>query len=128
MKSSISGLTGLVGLFGILVFLGSPIKAAGTEVSLAWDRNLAADVAGYNVYYGTLNRTYSQTINASNANGWTALHSAAACGHTEVVRLLLSLGANTNTVDRGGDTPLTMAVKKGHGAIVALLRAAGTWG
>jgi len=45
-----------------------------------------------------------------NEDGWTALHNAAAKGHTEIVRVLLSAGAQVNvTRATDGATPLRVA-------------------
>ena len=35
-------------------------------------------------------------------------------GHTETVRLLAELGANVNTPDNDGDTPVYVAAQEGH--------------
>lgn len=69
-------------------------------------------------------------IDHVNRLGWTALLEAIILGdggprHTEVVRLLLTAGADPNRADGGGTTPLAHAERRGFGAIAALLRAAG---
>eukprot|EP00123_Amoebidium_parasiticum_P010521 comp20160_c0_seq1/m.24950 comp20160_c0_seq1/g.24950 ORF comp20160_c0_seq1/g.24950 comp20160_c0_seq1/m.24950 type:complete len:969 (-) comp20160_c0_seq1:35-2941(-) len=51
----------------------------------------------------------------------TALHMAAAEGHIDVVKFLLSHGAEVNIVDRWGHTPLKNALDNHHKDIVALL-------
>src|SRR5262249_35727299 len=48
-------------------------------------------------------------INASNAAGRTALHGAAGIGANILVQFLVERGANVNTKDRGGYTPLAVA-------------------
>jgi ankyrin repeat protein len=52
------------------------------------------------------------------ANGWTALHSAAISGHRELARMLLDAGARTDGVvdGRAGSTPLAYALFYGHTA------------
>ncbi len=53
----------------------------------------------------------------------TALHAAAAQGDTELVQLLLLSGANPNSLNRYGETPLHLATEKGHtAAALRLLR------
>ena len=44
--------------------------------------------------------------NAVNKKGWTALHSAAACGNACVVQLLLKFGFEVDATDKRGETPL----------------------
>jgi len=51
---------------------------------------------------------------------WTALQSAAATGHEDVVKYLLSVGANPNSTDAYGQTPLYLAIKVARHAPSAL--------
>ena len=53
----------------------------------------------------------------------TALFIASQNGHTEVVRWLLEAGADANTVDHQGASPLYMAAQKNHDDVVRLLLA-----
>jgi len=53
--------------------------------------------------------------------GATPLVYAAQAGHTEAVKLLLSLRAQTDITTRKGKTALMVARDKGHAAVVALL-------
>ena len=53
----------------------------------------------------------------------TALFMASQNGHTEVVRWLLEAGADANTVDHQGASPLYMAAQKNHDDVVRLLLA-----
>jgi ankyrin repeat protein len=52
----------------------------------------------------------------------TALHSAVYNGHAGVVRALLVAGADPRIVNHHGETPLAMAVTRGHTECVALLQ------
>ena len=55
------------------------------------------------------------------ANGYTALHCAAHYGHTEICRLLLQNGANSNAATPNGVTPLHLAAGAGHTTVVVML-------
>ncbi|XP_065906869.1 uncharacterized protein [Dysidea avara] len=57
--------------------------------------------------------------------GDTSLHCAAQWGHLEVVKLLLSRGANVNSVNKSGDTPLHKAAQWGHRIIAERLLSKG---
>jgi uncharacterized protein len=62
--------------------------------------------------------------------GWTALIEAIILGdggrrHTNVVRTLVTAGANVNLADRNGDTPLALAKSRNYSEMVAILTAAG---
>jgi len=68
-------------------------------------------------------------VNHINHLGWTALLEAVILGdggprHTEIVRLLITHGADIHIADRDGVTPLAHAEWRGQRAIAALLRAA----
>jgi hypothetical protein len=52
-------------VFGLLT-LGLSSGLSAQSVTLAWDRNLAADIAGYRLYCGTASGVYSQTIEVGN--------------------------------------------------------------
>lgn len=61
---------------------------------------------------------------ATTEKGITPLHSAAADGHCEVMRMLIDAGANPNSRRSTGATPLYMAAQGGHvDAIKVLLGA-----
>ncbi len=55
----------------------------------------------------------------------TALACAVERGHTETVRLLIDAGADFETKDKSGNTPLMIAKSKGYQEIVKLLADAG---
>jgi hypothetical protein len=45
-------------------------------------------------------------VNAQDELGYSPIHAAVSYGHTEVIQYLLSVGANANLTDEDGDTPL----------------------
>ncbi|XP_078614471.1 death-associated protein kinase 1-like isoform X1 [Branchiostoma floridae x Branchiostoma japonicum] len=54
-------------------------------------------------------------------HGWTALHMASANGDTEMVKLLVQLGANVEAKDKNGWTALHWASRIGNTEVVKLL-------
>jgi|SRR5947209_14261834 len=56
------------------------------------------------------------------AGGATALHLAARYGHADAARRLLDAGAEPDAADDAGDTAVEVAIRHGHGELVALLR------
>jgi ankyrin repeat protein len=64
-------------------------------------------------------------VDVADANGWSALHHAAAKGHTTVVQLLLDARAAVNAAAADGCTALHRAACNGHTAVVQLLLDAG---
>lgn len=51
-------------------------------------------------------------VNAANNNGDTALHAAAALGYDSVIKFLVSKGAKVDVKNKGGRTPLMIALSK----------------
>ena len=64
-------------------------------------------------------------MDATDAEGRTALFFAAANGHADVVDLLLSEDADPNMANEQGGTALHWACVNGHGGVVAKLLEAG---
>ena len=60
-------------------------------------------------------------VDASDANGITALHRAAAAGELVAASVLIDLLANVNAVDNTGTTALHTACENGHTRLVQLL-------
>lgn len=67
------------------------------------------------------NLSTKDNVNRTLANGRTALHIAADCGHKELMEYLIDEGAEVNAVDKHGITPLISACGEGHIACVKLL-------
>jgi ankyrin repeat protein len=62
--------------------------------------------------------------------GWTALIESIVLGnggerHIATLATLVEAGANVNLADRSGDTPLTLAKRRGYAKMVKILEAAG---
>ena len=62
--------------------------------------------------------------------GWTALIESIVLGdggkrHVATLKALVDAGANVNLADRSGETPLTLAKKRGYKEMVAILEKAG---
>jgi ankyrin repeat protein len=64
-------------------------------------------------------------VNASQADGATALHWAAHWGDLETAGLLLAAGANPGLANRNGATPMFLACEGGSAPIIELLLKAG---
>jgi len=65
-------------------------------------------------------------------SGWTFLHQAAYAGNEAAVRVLVRLGASLSAPSKEGETARQVAAKRGHTALVAVMRdaevgASGLW-
>ncbi|CAM9533477.1 unnamed protein product [Ectocarpus sp. 13 AM-2016] len=69
--------------------------------------------------------TGSWNINQGTVNNWTPLIFAASMGHSSVLGILLSKGANVSIVTDTGVTALHVAVEGGHAAATRVLAEAG---
>jgi uncharacterized protein len=79
---------------------------AGTDVQRARsieERDLAVGTARYLLEHGA-------DVNAVGEFGWTPLHAASYQGLTDVIELLVSKGANLETKDKLGQTPLSISL------------------
>lgn len=61
-------------------------------------------------------------IMAKNHQDWTALHCAAAYGHTNIVKILIERGADTNHLTSSGSTALALATQYSHISVADLIR------
>ena len=71
------------------------------------------------------NRELADAADARNWQERPLLNLACACGHLEVVRALLDAGANADSADRSGFTPLHESCHEGYAVLVELLLARG---
>ena len=123
-RSSLALVLGFVAVCGIAVPAG--IKAASP---LAQTQQAASVAAAAN--RGDLREVRSLVeagadVNAARGDGMTALHWAALDGRTEMAVVLLEAGAVPDATTRiGGYTPLHLAARAGHGALVRRLLGAG---
>jgi ankyrin repeat protein len=62
-----------------------------------------------------------EELDQKDLQGWTTLHHAAYRGRIEVVDLLLSKGAQVQSKDATGRTPLMLAANRGHLAALSVL-------
>ena len=89
----------------------------------------AAAQLGHEAVVATLIKAGSPLDHVNKA-GWSALIEAIVLGegtprHLACVQALLAAGANPNLADRNGNSPLTLARKKGFAAIAAAIEKAG---
>lgn len=65
---------------------------------------------------------YPNDATKADCKGLTALHSAALVGNVDIVKFLLSEGANVDATDRWGVTPLVDATRMRHTKVVSCLQ------
>ncbi|HQO29420.1 MAG TPA: ankyrin repeat domain-containing protein [Accumulibacter sp.] len=110
---------------GKLAFVQRLVDAAGADINLyGWPPliyaafNGHADVADFLIKRGA-------DVNATTANGSSALLFAARFGHLEVVKVLLRAQADPNVINERGATAIDWALKTDNTDIADLLRQAG---
>lgn len=64
-------------------------------------------------------------LQAQDYDGWTPLHTASFFGRSDIVRLLISKGANANAMDKSGETPLHLVAAEGSIETAGILISAG---
>ena len=60
-----------LGFLLTLALVGSPTGALASKVTLAWDSSSDPNVTGYNIYYGSVSRTYTNLVNAGTTTSAT---------------------------------------------------------
>ena len=64
----------------------------------------------------------SANINICDYDGWTPLHWAASIGHTGMVNLFISNGANIGALSNTGRSPFSVARDNNFGDIIQILQ------
>jgi len=107
------------------------LKFDGIDVSiLSWDGQNAIHYASQLGYADVLTEILSKNkaldyINVQDEEKNTPLHLASKNGHTEVVQILISHGANVNIKNKDNFPPINFAAMRGHTQIVDMLIKAG---
>jgi ankyrin repeat protein len=104
----------------ILLLSVARLGAAGTDASLA-----VLVKAGNREAVRTLLRRSPEAVNVVEADGTSALHWAVRVADAQIVRMLLDAGANPNTANRRGVTPLLLAATNADAAMAVTLIKAG---
>jgi ankyrin repeat protein len=63
-----------------------------------------------------------QDVNTANEHDNSLLHFAAAFDYTEMVQMLVEIGANLSALNKYGGTPLDWAARKGHTNTVRVIQ------
>ena len=106
-------------LLDLLVAAGADVNGRGTD-GVATLPLLTAASLGRSDLVERLLRAGAD-VEGAFANGWTALHFAAASGDPETVAVLLAAGADPGAEDDEGNTPLAVALAHDSSATAALL-------
>jgi ankyrin repeat protein len=109
----------LVSRLGLVLLVASSVAAAQSNLRLV-------DVAK-NGDAEAVQRLLKQgvSVNATEPDGFTALHWAAQRGQTDIANLLIHAGANVNAADHYGVTPLSLGCTNGSAPMVGMLLEAG---
>jgi len=110
--------------------LALELGASARNVTSRYDGTalIAAAHLGHVEVVRTLIRAGAPLDHVNNL-GWTALIESIVLGdggarHTETLKALVEAGANVNLADRGGQTPLALARRRGYAAMIRLLERA----
>jgi ankyrin repeat protein len=103
----------------ILLANGADVHARSTNAMQ--NTPLHAAVAGKKSTVASILIGHSADVNARQHGGWTALHAAAQSDDFELAMLLISQGADVKARADNHQSPLDLALTKGHAAIVQLL-------
>lgn len=102
------------------IALSAAIEAAASSTAVA-DAAMAGDKAAVRALLKA-----GADVNSAQGDGMTALHWAAMHGDLEMTEMLLHAGASLRATTRlGSYTPLALAARNGHGAVVKALLGAG---
>jgi ankyrin repeat protein len=111
----------------ILLNNGADVKAKGDDGMNAFiqstfgilSKKVSTDVMDLLLENGA---DVNSALNGKNAAGWTALHFAAINGDIDLVKYLLSRGANVNHTSDEGSTALSLARQEKYKEIINLLK------
>ncbi len=103
-----------------LMLAAAPLVVAQSDFSLVADAAMQADTAAVQ----RLLRDNAD-VNATQADGATALHWAAYHGDAALAKLLLDAGADPSAANRNGSTPMWLAANRGDAALIGVLLDAG---
>jgi ankyrin repeat protein len=118
--SSIRG-SGLRGSLVVLLLVAT-LSAGGAEVRLID----AVKASNREAVQALLKKSTAATdVNATEADGTTALHWAVRADDQDIARLLLRAGAKPNVANRYGVTPILLAAENANAALIEILLAAG---
>ena len=106
-----------------LIDQGAAVDARSTNAMK--NTPLHAAAAGGNVPVLSLLLQRGADVNATQEGGWTALHSAAQAGNREMMEALLAGNANLKVRATNNQSPMDLAMLKGHADIVELLEQLG---
>lgn len=82
---------------------------------------LHAAVAGRKYELVKLLLNENADVNATQTGGWTALHGASQNGDRDIVEVLLAKGAHRHAQADNNQTPLDLALGKGHHEVASVL-------
>ena len=116
--------TGRMSRAAAYVLMGS-LAAAPVVTAAEADAPLVAAAKAVDVEAVRTLLQRSADVQASLADGMTALHWAVQRDAVDIVSLLVGAGADVSSPNRYGVTPLTLGATNGHARIVARLLAAG---
>ena len=105
----------------LLVRAGANVESKDSSGVIQDSALHAAVQNGYIAVVELLLRRRLTDINSKDQKGQSPLMKAAACGHTQIVSMLLNKGASIRAVDSNGSTALMIATDAGHEGPVDLL-------
>jgi hypothetical protein len=100
------GLTLVLLLYGIWTFFAPGLRAqTAADVVLAWDPSTATDVTGYNVYYGGVSHTYTNSVSVGNVTNTTLSRLVVGATYYFAVSALDSQGLESSLSNEISFTP-----------------------
>lgn len=109
----------LLGGCGVVVLVAAVVLSAETKATPLIDKARAGDLASVRKLLTKAN------VNATEADGTSALHWAAHRDDAAMVDALIAAGANVNAVNHYAVMPLALAAENGNAAVIGRLLTAG---